>query len=502
MPNRKGTESPDDIARDAWRGSALQRVKAALVPGMRELIGQGESPAAAEAVNLSREEYELERERIKELFDRIDTDKNGKLHAGELQVELMRLQIPITENHIREMFTRDRNKDGSLDFEEFFGYCMEKEAQARQIFDAMDQHRDNLLNMEEIKTAFERLGFKVTESEIRRLIRHISDGNDQVSWSEWRQFMLLFPATHVRDIFRHWQKSAMLGDDNLSLVPDDYDNEDLSRRWWIQLLSGGVAGAVSRTFTAPLDRLKVMLIVQQKHRGMIETFFELLREGGVRSFWRGNGVNVLKIAPESAIKFFAWEQAKRILYGNSDDASVPVGRKLAAGGFAGVVSQTAVFPMEVLKTRLASATTGKYRGIAHCATVVYRMGGFSAFYRGLTPSLLGAMPYAAIDFYVYDTLKEKYIASNPGREPSVLVLMACGATSSSVGQLASYPLALVRTRMQASDRPTGMLRELLLVYREGGLPSLYRGLIPNFIKVAPAVSITYVIYERMKALLL
>lgn len=83
-------------------------------------------------------------------------------------------------------------------------------------------------------------------------------------------------------------------------------------------------------------------------------------------------------------------------------------------------------------------------------------------------------------------------------DPGVLVLLACATMSSSCGQIASYPLALVRTRLQAQvgstkgDTMMGLFKKIMI---NEGVRGLYRGIVPNFMKVAPAVSISYVVYE-------
>ncbi|KAH8246285.1 hypothetical protein KR038_011158 [Drosophila bunnanda] len=458
-------------------------------------------------------------ERLERIFKQLDRDGDGRIDIHDLSAALHEFGL---SSVYAEKFLQQSDKDqsGNVGFAEFLHYVREHEKNLVLQFSHLDKNRDGKVDLEELISAFKDLGLEIDLDEARNLLTRMDkDGSLNISFNEWRDFMLLAPSTDIHDLIKFWRHSTYLDIGEDMNVPDDFTQKEMQTGlWWRHLVAGGIAGAVSRTCTAPLDRIKVYLQVQTQRMGISECMQIMLKEGGSRSMWRGNGINVLKIAPETALKFAAYEQMKRLIRGDDASRQMSIVERFYAGAAAGGISQTIIYPMEVLKTRLALRKTGQYAGIADAAAKIYKHEGARSFYRGYVPNILGILPYAGIDLAVYETLKRRYIASHDNNEqPSFLVLLACGSTSSALGQLCSYPLALVRTRLQAQaaetianqkrktqiplkssdahsgeETMTGLFRKIV---RQEGLTGLYRGITPNFLKVLPAVSISYVVYE-------
>ncbi|KAI2666206.1 Calcium-binding mitochondrial carrier protein SCaMC-3 [Labeo rohita] len=442
----------------------------------------------------------------------MDLNKDGRIDVNELRTGLTAWGIVRSE--VDEIVrVSDTNHDGQLDFEEFAQYLRTHEKELRLMFRSLDRNNDGHIDVAEIQLCLRSLGVNVSTEQASRILQSIDrDGTMTIDWNEWRDHFLFNPLHNMEDIAHHWKHSLMLDIGEQLTVPDEFsEKERRSGVVWRQLVAGAMAGAVSRTGTAPLDRLKVFL---QVHGSSGVSLFSGLRgmvqEGGLRSLWRGNGINVLKIAPESAIKFMAYEQIKWLIRGSKEGGSLRVQERFIAGSLAGATAQTIIYPMEVreeevLKTRLTLRKTGQYSGMADCAKQILRKEGVRAFYKGYVPNTLGIIPYAGIDLAVYETLKNAWLQRYciGSADPGVLVLLGCGTVSSTCGQLASYPLALIRTRMQAQASADGapqlsMLGQFKHIVSHEGVPGLYRGIAPNFLKVIPAVSISYVVYEHMK----
>ncbi|KAI1900672.1 hypothetical protein AGOR_G00052320 [Albula goreensis] len=401
-----------------------------------------------------------------------------------------------------------KDQDGQLDFEELVHYLRSHEKKLRLVFKSVDEKDKGRVDSQEIMQSLQDLGVQISEKQAQRILKSMEkNGTMTIDWNEWKDYHMLHPADNIPEIILYWKHSTIFDVGENLMVPDEFTSQEkMMGMWWRHLVAGGGAGAVSRTCTAPLDRLKVLMQVHGSRGSnmcIMGGFAQMIREGGMRSLWRGNGINVIKIAPESAIKFMAYEQIKRLI--GSQPETLGILERFVAGSLAGVIAQSSIYPMEVLKTRLALRKTGQYSGIADCAKQIFRKEGLGAFYKGYVPNMLGIIPYAGIDLAVYETLKNSWLQryATDSADPGVFVLLACGTISSTCGQLASYPLALVRTRMQAQATVAGapqmgMSGLFRHIVRTEGASGLYRGLAPNFMKVIPAVSISYVVYENLK----
>lgn len=86
------------------------------------------------------------------------------------------------------------------------------------------------------------------------------------------------------------------------------------------------------------------------------------------------------------------------------------------------------------------------------------------------------------------------------------IVLSLGALSGSFGATVVYPINSLRTRLQAQGtyaHPytyTGFFDVFRKTIAREGYPGLYKGLVPNLAKVAPAVSISYFVYENLKNL--
>ncbi|XP_034051791.1 calcium-binding mitochondrial carrier protein SCaMC-1-like [Gymnodraco acuticeps] len=443
-----------------------------------------------------------------DLFEKLDANKDGRVDVAELRAGLKAMGIFRQGAAQKIVSSGDQNNDGSLDFNEFSNYLKEHEKKLRLTFKSLDRNNDGRIDASEIQQSLAELGLDISKENALKILQSMDiDGTMMVDWNEWREHFLLCPAHNLEEIIRHWKHSSVLDIGDSLAIPDEFTEEEKSSgRWWKQLAAGAVAGAISRTGTAPLDRMKVFMQVHSSKTNPISLvggFSRMIKEGGLSSLWRGNGTNVLKIAPETAIKFMAYEQYKKLL--SSEGQNIETHKRFVAGSLAGATAQTSIYPMELLKTRLTLGKTGQYTGMFDCAKKILRKEGIMAFYKGYVPNLVGIIPYAGIDLAVYETLKNTWLThhTKDSANPGVLVLVACGTISSTCGQLASYPLALVRTRMQAqasldtTDQPS-MSNLIKKIVAKDGFFGLYRGILPNFMKVIPAVSISYVVYEYMK----
>jgi solute carrier family 25 phosphate transporter 23/24/25/41 len=489
-------------------------------------------------------------DKLEKLFNKIDLDHTGKVDLDTLKRAYERTNHPLkdTPHAIEKLFKNlDSKKDNYIDYEEFKDYYIKAESQIKVGWNKLDSDHDGKIGRLDIKSY---LNFKQlkTSEEFLKFLKYdeekdgISNSKNYITYDQWRDFLLFVPrlnGSRLRTAYEFLNENEV---DNFNSEGDVTVVNDFLRGVGY-FLAGGLSGVVSRTCTAPFDRIKVFLIARSdlsstilnkktdlaRQHGqiplnkikspLIKAATTLYRQGGLRAFYVGNGLNVMKVFPESAMKFGSFEAAKRLLSrleGLPDTTQLSKVSTYLAGGMGGVVSQFAVYPVDTLKYRVQCAQLdSKIRGnslMVETAKQMYKEGGLRLFYRGVLIGVTGIFPYAAIDLGTFSAMKKWFIAREAQAKHcrpedvilSNFIVLPMGAFSGTVGATIVYPINLLRTRLQAQGtyahphRYDGFRDVLQQTLKREGYPGLFKGLVPNLAKVCPAVSISYLMYENLK----
>ncbi|XP_032706467.1 solute carrier family 25 member 43-like isoform X1 [Lontra canadensis] len=216
-----------------------------------------------------------------------------------------------------------------------------------------------------------------------------------------------------------------------------------------RLLCAGVAGALSLSLTAPLELATVLAQVgaaRGQAWGPWAAGLRVWRAEGPRALWKGNAVACLRLFPCSAVQLAAYR--KFVILFTDDLGHISQWSSIMAGSLAGMVSTIVMYPTDLIKTRLIvqNLLEPSYRGILHAFSTVYQQEGFLALYRGVSLTVLGALPFSAGSLLVYMNLEKLWNGPRDRFSPLQNFVNVCLAAA--VTQTLSFPFDTVKRKMQ------------------------------------------------------
>jgi len=283
-------------------------------------------------------------------------------------------------------------------------------------------------------------------------------------------------------------------------------------------LIGGVSAAVSKTIVAPIERVKLLLQVQDasssikpedRYNGIVDCFQRVIKEQGFASLWRGNLANVVRYFPTQALNFAFKDYYKKI-FNPYNPKTEPVKffvGNCASGGAAGATSLTVVYPLDFARTRLAadvgSGGDREFGGLVDCIMKIFAKDGPQGLYRGFGISVVGIVFYRASYFGMFDTGKAMLFPD--AKKASVFAMWAFAQVVTVSAGIISYPLDTVRRRlMMDSGRKekmyTGTMNCFTRILADEGPKAFFKGSLSNVIR-GTGGALVLVFYSKIEAIL-
>ncbi|XP_053981330.1 probable mitochondrial glutathione transporter SLC25A40 isoform X1 [Hylaeus volcanicus] len=271
--------------------------------------------------------------------------------------------------------------------------------------------------------------------------------------------------------------------------------------------------------------------------GTVDALMKISKNEGILSLWSGLSPTLVLAVPATIVYFVSYEQLR--LYFKVDKISLnfhlhheplmllmflqdkynkplnnerlniaameqPFWIPMMAGAIARIWAATLVSPLELIRTKMQSQKLS-YAEITQALKTVIKYNGIFGLWMGLSSTLLRDVPFSAIYWLNYETIKQKF----RGPQETFTFNFAAGAIAGSMAAFFTIPFDVVKTHRQIemgekeiySDKPghsSGTWTIIRKIYNQNGIKGLFTGLIPRVVKVAPACAIMIATFEHGK----
>lgn len=241
--------------------------------------------------------------------------------------------------------------------------------------------------------------------------------------------------------------------------------------FFMALVAGGIAGTAVDVSLHPIDTLRTRL-------QSVEGFW---KSGGFKGMYKGISSAAIGSAPGAAAFFSTYETGKSAMK-HLSGGEEQWWHHATASSVGEVAACSIRVPTAVLTQR---QQVGQYANLMEAVRGTYSQGGISAFYAGYSTLVAREIPFAFIQFPIYERLKVRW-SDYQGEQVGPIQGAMCGSVAGAIAGACTTPLDVCKTRIMLEKveegqkrRYAGTLATLRLVASEEGATALFKGIGPR-----------------------
>jgi len=275
--------------------------------------------------------------------------------------------------------------------------------------------------------------------------------------------------------------------------------------------------------TNPIDVIKIRMQLENElgskhssknifkdryYKGFLRGGVRIFSEEGLRGLYKGLLPSLLREGSYSTIRLGAYEPLK-VQLGATDIAHTPLWKKITAGAISGTIGSAIATPTDLVKVRFQAVgpgQTSKYRHTFHAFWTIARTEGIRGLWTGVGPTVQRAAILTAAQIPSYDHTKHTLLNAQLMEEGPALHGVS-SVIAGFVTACSTSPFDVVKTRMmnQKKDAASGAplvykntIHCIAKIVKHEGLLGLYKGFIPNWMRIGPHTIVTFFVFERLR----